>query len=548
MRQIVTVLVKYGLTDYVRVLHLDKGFSLARKILLRGKRWDYSRFSRAKRIRMAIEELGVTFIKLGQLLSNRNDILPPGVVDELAALQDRVPPVRPERVRLIVERELGSTVEEKFAEFNWVPIASASIAQVNHARLSDGREVAVKIQRPGIERLVDIDLEILHGLAGLVERYVPNSRLYQPREVVREFRAQLKIELNFNRELLHMQKFHTLFAGKRTIKVPVVLRELSTRRVLTMEYINGTKVSHITSLPDRGFNGRVIALRGATLMLEQIFLHGFFHADPHPGNILVLPGNVVCFLDFGMMGRIRPKEQNNLRAMFLGMSNRDAEQTAKAILALTQRTGPVDLDELEVRVYDLLDEYLDLSLEDFDLPGLFVDLTALIRAFGLIIPPSLMLMMKTLVAVQAIGVELDPRFNLIRLFEPFARRLVVQELHPRKLAQDSYRTALGYKSLLEELPVDASTLIKMAKEGELTVNLRLRGLDRFRRTLDSIGYRLIHGAVLAALILGSSFLIPTDLPPQYHGVSVIGLIGFSIAAVMGLSVIVGLVWRFFRRW
>ncbi len=547
MRHIATILVKYGLTDYVRILRLDKGFSLARKILLRGQKWDYARFSRYKRIRMAIEELGVTFIKLGQLLSNRTDMLPPAMLDELAQLQDRVPPIKAERVRRIVESELGKPLDQVFARFEETPIASASIAQVNYARLPDGKEVAVKVQRPGIQEVVDVDLEILFGLAGLIERYLPGSRLYQPREIVKQFRAQLKTEINFNRELLHMQKFAALFRRSRTIRVPLVVRDLTTRRVLTMEYIDGTKVSRITERDGSGFNKRVIAHRGATLILEQIFMHGFFHADPHPGNILVLPGNIICFLDFGMMGRIRPREQESLRQMFLGMTSRDAEQTAKAILSITRRTTPVNMDEFEMRVYDLLDEYLDLSLEDFDLPGLFVDLTALIRSFGLIISPNLMLMIKALIAVQAIGVDLDPTFNLIRLFEPFARRLIAQEFRPGKLGHETFQTAMNYKELLEELPIDARTLIDMAKKGKFSVELRVRGLDRFRRTLDRIGYRLVHGAVLAALIIGSSFVMSSNLLPQWHGVSVIGLVGFSIAMVMGLGVIAGLVFRFFRR-
>lgn len=547
MRHIVTVLVKYGLTDYVRTLHLDKGFSLARKILLRGKKWDYAQFSRFRRIRMAIEELGVTFIKLGQLLSNRNDILPPALLEELTSLQDQVSPIPPERVSQIVERQLGRPVSEAFEQFDLRPIASASIAQVHYARLPNRREVAVKVQRPGIERVVDVDLEILYGLAGLIERYVPSSRLYQPREIVNQFRAQLKIELNFNRELLFMQKFGALFKRRRTIKVPQPIREFTTRRVLTMEYIEGTKVSKITEGERTGFNRRTIALRGGTLMLEQVFMHGFFHADPHPGNIVVLPGNVICFLDFGMMGRIRPKEQDDLRELFLGMTDRDAENTAKAILSITKPTRRVDMRELETRVYDLLDDYLDRSLEDFDLPGLFADLTALIRSFGLIIPPNLMLMIKALIAVQGIGAELDPSFNLIRLFEPFARRLIAEEFDPVRVGHTAFRTALNYKTLAEELPVDAQTLIRMAKEGELSVRLQVRGLDSFRDTIDRIGYRLVHGAVLAALIIGSSFVMSTSLPPQWHGVSVIGLIGFALAMVMGLGVIAALIFRHFKR-
>ncbi len=495
---------------------------------------------------MAVEELGPTFIKLGQLLSNRNDVLPEGLLLELEKLQDDCPPIPPKSVRKIVERELGAPVEQLFSKFDWNPVASASIAQVNRARLPNGTLVAIKVQRPGIEPMVNADLAILGQLAALVERYIPSTRLLALSEIVEEFQAKLRIEMNFRRELLYMQKFRNLFASSRVTKVPVGYRNLTTRRVLVMEFIQGERVSDVIQNGE-GYNKKLVAMRGARLMLEQVFVHGFFHADPHPGNLMILPGNVVCFLDYGMMGRIRPGEKENLRAMFLGMTNRDAAATAKALIALTRQIGKIDMAELEIRIFDVLDEYLELSLEDFDLSALFQDLLKMLRSFKIIVPANLILMMKALVSIQGIGMQLSPGFNLIQFFEPFARRLVIQEFKPRQIAAETYQAATAYRKLIQEFPEDASEIMKLARDGKLGVRLNVQGLERLRQTLERVSFRFVHSAVLAALIVGSSIMLGTSVPPLWRGVSLFGVIGIAMAAIMGLASFAALLYRLFRR-
>ena len=539
-------MVKYGLTDYVRVLRLDKGISLARGILFRRNSQELRKYTRWERVRMAVEELGPTFIKLGQLLSNRNDVLPEGLLLELEKLQDDCPPIPPKSVRKIVERELGAPVEQLFSKFDWNPVASASIAQVNRARLPNGTLVAIKVQRPGIEPMVNADLAILGQLAALVERYIPSTRLLALSEIVEEFQAKLRIEMNFRRELLYMQKFRNLFASSRDTKVPVGYRNLTTRRVLVMEFIQGERVSDVIQNGE-GYNKKLVAMRGARLMLEQVFVHGFFHADPHPGNLMILPGNVVCFLDYGMMGRIRPGEKENLRAMFLGMTNRDAAATAKALIALTRQIGKIDMAELEIRIFDVLDEYLELSLEDFDLSALFQDLLKMLRSFKIIVPANLILMMKALVSIQGIGMQLSPGFNLIQFFEPFARRLVVQEFKPRQIAAETYQAATAYRKLIQEFPEDASEIMKLVRDGRLGVRLNVQGLERLRQTLERVSFRFVHSAVLAALIVGSSIMLGTSVPPLWRGVSLFGVIGIAMAAIMGLASFAALLHRLFRR-
>jgi ubiquinone biosynthesis protein len=262
---------------------------------------------------------------------------------------------------------------------------------------------------------------------------------------------------------------------------------------------------------------------------------------------MILPGNVVCFLDYGMMGRIRPGEKENLRAMFLGMTNRDAAATAAALIDLTRQIGKIDMVELEIRIFDLLDEYLELSLEDFDLSALFQDLLKMLRSFKIIVPANLILMMKALVSIQGIGVQLSPGFNLMQFFQPFARRLVAQELKPKRVAAEVYRAATDYRRLLREFPDDANQILKALRDGRLGVRLNVNGLEKLRQTLERVSFRFVHSAVIASLIVGSSIMLATNVPPTWRGVSLFGIIGISLAALMGLASFTALLIRVFRR-
>ncbi len=548
LQEIVSILVAYHLTEYVKVLRLDKSIKILQNIVARKKTLAVNKMSEWERIRLALEELGPTFIKFGQLLSNRTDLLPEKLIIELVKLQDRVPPISEKGVRKVIRREFHKNADDVFSNFQMKPVASASIAQVHQAELADGKKVAVKVQRPGIERIIDIDLEILAGLAARVERYLPETRFFNISGLIEEFRVQLKIELNFRRELLHLQKFDNIFKGRQNkIFVPQVYADYSTRRILTMDFVDGVKVSILKEQTKLQYNEKILAQRVADLMMEQIFIHGFFHADPHPGNILIQNNNVVCFLDFGMMGRIRPKEKEALSFMLLGLVNRDAAKVTKALLQMTKRTGPVNIEELEIRVYDLLEEYIDLSLEDFDIAALFMDLITLMRNYGLVIPSNLLLMSKAIIAVEGIGLYLYPKFNLIRLFKPFSKKLITEQFQPKRLANEIYESSLNYKSLLQDFPVDLRTLMKQAKTGKLTMSFRIVGLRAFRHTIDRVGYRLIFGIVLAALLISSSLIIQSNTPPRIHGIPLIGLAGFGIAGILGIGFLISLLISFMRR-
>lgn len=539
-QEIISVLIKYGLTDYVRILRIDKSFKFVRKLLSKNSLPDIDKYSMFVRIRMAIEELGPTFVKLGQLLSNRRDFLPIELIIELEKLQDEVPPVNAETVKKVLLRELKGPVEDLFSAFDYKPVASASIAQVHKAVLKNGTIAAVKIQRPGIQRRIDTDLELLFFLATLMEKYMPETRHFSPTEFIKEFQVQIKIELNFNREMLFMQKFGNQFSKNPHIVSPKVFPELTSRKVIVMEFIEGEKISRITHFNPLGFDPDLIAARGGEAVLEQIFIHGFFHADPHPGNLMVLPGNKVCFLDFGMMCRVRPRQQESMVKFLFGLAKRDPAVVTESLLELTKRKKRINVEDFEGRIFDLMEDYLDLSLKDLDIGELFENMFKIIFGFGLYIPSNMMFMLKALLSVQGIGVSLSPDFNIIDLFKGVAKKVLKEKYHPREIGEQVIEIGTKYRKFLSDLPEDAGDLINLTKRGQLKAGIRIIGLESFRKTIDKTSYRLVFGIILAALLVSSSLIIVSALPPLWRGVPILGLIGFCLAGFMGFVMLISL--------
>ena len=492
-----------------------------------------------------MEELGPTFIKLGQLLSSRSDILPVELVSELSRLQDDVRPLPWSEIAQALSAELGGSPEDVLAEIRHEPSASASMAQVHYARLHDGSEVALKVQRPGIRAVIETDLDIVEYVARLAERYIPASRLLNPTELIREYRKNLMGELDFTRERQNMDRFRTMLKNRSGVRVPATYSRLSTERLLTMEYVHGVKISRLSAGNglDSGSDAKVVARRGADLMLEQILLHGFFHADPHPGNVLVLPGNVICFLDFGLMGRLHEAERNQFAAAVIGIVQRDGPRVTESILRLTKSNRAVDYEHLVDEVQELADDYLDRELREVNIAQLFTDLIRLVVRHGLRVPPNLMMVAKALLTIEGAGMNLYPEFTLEPALRGVTRQVMVRRFRPKRMAETTLSTGLEYVELIRDLPNELTGLSRQLRGGQLTVGFRLRGLEPMRHTLDSIGFRLIFGIVLAALMISSALIIHANLPPLWNGIPLIGLAGFAIAGVLALGFLFSLVAR-----
>jgi ubiquinone biosynthesis protein len=525
VREIVTILGKYGLADWVSRLDLDFAKWLHRGATGR----KLADLTTEVRVRLVLTELGTTFIKLGQMLSTRPDLVGAKVAQELSKLQDNAPADPPAVVRATLESELGRPLGELFAEFDETPLASASIGQVHRARLPGGQLVAVKVQHPGIESKVRTDLEILLTLAELAEKHLSEARQYQPRATAAEFQRTLLRELNFGREERNLRQFLRHFAEDPTVRFPAPYADLSTSRVLTMEYLEGVKLSDATQLEQLGLDLNEIARRGATVFLEMIFRDGFYHADPHPGNLLFLPGGVIGMLDCGMVGRLDENLREEIEDLLLAIVSRDASR----LTALITRIGsvPSELDQagLSSDLTDFLAYYGHQPLDRFDLSGALTEMTEIIRRYHIVLPASLALLLKVLVMLEGTARLLNPRFNLIELMKPYQHKLLVRRLSPQRHLQKLQRVYQEWEALGAVLPQGLRDVLRQLQSGKFTVHQEHKGLE------PSVN-RLVLGMLTSSLFLGSALMWSNNVL-SVGGVSILGLAGCIISVTLGFRLL-----------
>jgi len=542
-RQILTVLVKYGFGDLVDRLRIGQYLEIGLQLIARHRREQVEKLSRAERVRMIFEELGPTFIKLGQVLSTRPDLIPAEFVAELEKLQRRVPPFPFAQAREIIEAELRRPLSEAYAHFEEESIAAASIGQVHRARLQDGEEVVVKVQRPHIRHVIEVDLEILLHLATLLERHIEGARVHRPTKIVEEFARVMEQELNYNAEIAHLERFANQFLEDSTVYVPKVYRDYSTGHVLTMEYVSGLHVNDLEALAAHGLDRRRIAARGAELILKQIFVHGFFHADPHPGNVYILPGDVICYLDFGMVGRLDRLTRESFADLVYGAAARDSPKTVAALLRLTEHDEEVepDLRALERDVAEMVDVHVAPKLGRVDMGRLLQQLLQLVSRHQLRIPPNLVTMLRAMVVVEGLGVTLDPELDMVSKAAPYVRRIKLERFEPRRLLGELYDSGTEFLQLIREVPGGLREALKLARRGGLRMALEHRGFEKMLDTYEHTANRVSFAIVVAALIVGSSLIVHSQIPPKWYEISVIGLIGFLAAGVMGFLLLLSIV-------
>ncbi len=539
--RILRVLFKYGFNDLVDRLHIDQYLESGLQMINRKPREQVARLSRPERLRLVFEELGPTFIKLGQLLSTRPDLIPADFLDELAKLQDEVPPFSLTEVQAIIKEELGRSPEELFHYFDAEPLAAASIGQVHRARLDNGIEVVVKVQRPGIENIIAVDLEILAHIADLMEQYLEEVQGHRPSSIVHEFARSLSREIDFSIELANVQRFARQFNRHPAVHVPLVYPELSTDRVLVMEYVLGIKSSKVDQLREQGYDLSLIARRGANLVMEQIFVHGFFHADPHPGNIFILPDNVVCFIDFGQMGRLSLKDREDFTDLVLDLVANNERNIVNGVLKVTIQLGEIDRESLGRDLNSLMDMYLYRPLGALEAGKILQDLLDLVTRHKLSFKPGFYQMMKALSTVEGVGLMLDPQLELIELAKPFMRRIRLGRMQPGRLAEEVAITGASYVHLFRDLPDEVRAILYQLRSGRMRLEFEHRGLRPLGAALDRVSNRIAFAIVLAALIVGSSLIVLSDIPPYWHSIPVIGLIGFLVAGIMGFWLLLSII-------
>jgi ubiquinone biosynthesis protein len=531
-RQILATLVRFGYQDVVSALHLE---GIVRPIERVAWGDDVPPQDRARRLRLICEELGPTFVKLGQLLSTRHDLLPEAYTSELAKLRDDVRPFPFEEAETILAEEYGRPPSEVFAAIDPAPVASASISQVHRATLRDGRQVALKIRRPGIDKVVQADLDILKNLAHLAERRLSFLAPYNPTGLAREFERSLRRELDFNVERRTMERCRAQFAREPTAHIPYALPEHSTARVLAMEFIGGVGVGDLDGLRRLGVDPAEVAVRGARILLSQIFVFGFFHADPHQGNLRVLRGGVLAPLDYGMFGQLDATTRERIADLMIALLAQDTDRVIRALDLLEIRGTDVDRLALRRDASELVASYSDLTLDSIDLAVLLRELISFIRAHRLHIPPDLVLLIRSLVTIEGVGRALDPHFDIAAELQPFLRDLTLRRYRPSRILGQAARTAEDVQRIAMMLPEVLGQSLQSIQRGELKVHFDLQHFERLVVQLTRAANMLAIGIVLAGLVVGSSVVLRAGAAPLAYG-------GFGIAAVLMLW----LSWNLFR--
>ena len=539
-RHILAVLLKHGFGELVESLKIDQYLEVGLQLISRKKALREEPLTRPQRLRMVLEELGPTYIKLGQVLSTRPDLIPVEFTEELSKLQDSVPPFSFADAETIIQRELGAPASDVFDRIDTEPAASASIGQVHRARLKNGEEAAVKIQRPGIRAVIEVDLEIMLHLATLAERHVEELALHKPVTIVEEFARTLEKEIDFRIEAANIDRVAQSFLGDPAVYIPAVFREFSSAAVLTTEYVEGIKISNIGELDAAGYDRRLLCSRGADIVLKQVFHHGFFHADPHPGNIFALPGNVICLLDFGMVGVVDRQTREMFVELVDSVVRRNESRAAQVLLQLTRWEQPPDLRQLERELSDFMGRHLYRPLKDIEVGKLLHDLLEIATRFHLQLPPDIFLMLKAISTVEAVGRMLDPEFDMIAKAAPFIEQVLMDRFKPQRVAEDVGDLAARMLKFLHQFPKDLLDLAGLLRQQKLSLQIKHDGLEKVLATHDQISNRLSFSIVIAALIVGSALIVISKTPPLFYGISLIGIIGFLAAALMGIWLLVAI--------
>jgi len=478
-----------------------------------------------ERLRLMLQELGTTFIKFGQLLASRPDLVGERISEELSQLQDDNPPVSYEEIKEMIETQLGGNIGELFAEFSKKPLATASIAQVHEAKLPTGERVAVKVQKPNVAEIVETDLSIMKFIANESDRFNTSLKHLNLPAVLHEFDKSIHKEMDFDNELMNIKHLNDNFIYNDKIIVPTTYPDYSTEKVLTMEYVDGIKLSEVIAGDDPKYNKILIADRIVRSYFQQLFIDGFFHADPHPGNIFVTEDNAICYIDFGMMGSLDEEFRQDLAELMIYFSDRNIDGLINQLIRMDILNEKIDINILKSDLNDLFAKYYGVELSRFN--GIIEDLLFLMQKFDVRLPNEFVLMARGLSMVENTGLRLDPDIDVVALLKPFARKLMVQRYNPLKMASNAKNSFFAFEHVLRALPSLISKTIYKIEEGEVTVNIEVKHISE-------IANQLSLAIIIAALLIGSSLVMLIDVGPRFYEMPVLGFVGFTISLALGV--------------
>lgn len=529
-RQILNVLVKYGFGFFVKKFGMLQRLSNRKFIAKRLN--GIEKLSAPERLRLALEELGPTFIKLGQILSIRPDIMPTEYILELIKLQDNVKEFDSNLAKKQFKEGTGKSIESVFLKFEDTPTASGSIAQVHKAVLKSGEQVVTKIQRPDIEKVIETDMEILFSAARFLENRIIDLKSYNPVGIVEEFSDVMQKELDFTKEAWNIEKFGKNFEDVEKITVPKIYWDLTGKRVLVMQFIEGTKINEINNYDSE--DRKLICETLANASMKQIFDDGFFHADPHPGNILVTPQRDIAYIDFGMIGRLNKKMMAQIAELLIGVIEVDEDRIADAFLDIGIINDEVNINQFKLDIYDVIESYHGKTLKQLDLVKFLNEVFKVAIAHGIVMPSEFTLLIKVFVVVEGICRELYSEFNIVEFAQPYVKILIKERLSIKNILKESAYKLRDTNRHLMVLPSMVNDFLRKANSGKIKFDFQHKGLEEFMPELNKMVNKLVLSIIIAALLVGSALVVQVNRGPLLYGFPMIGVLGFSFAVVLGL--------------
>lgn len=547
LQEIASVLIRFGFGEFVQRIGLIGALERAGRLLHIGHQEERERPEAPVRFRQALQELGPTFVKFGQVLATRIDLLPPDWIAELGKLQNAVPAFSWEEIRPQLAEDLGADPETVFARIETEPMAAASLAQAHRAWLEDGRPVVLKVRRPGIREVVEADLRLLMRVAEIIEAQVPDLRRYRPTGIVQQFASSLRAELDFAAECRNAERIAENFEGDDRIAIPGIHWQWTCERLNVQDFMDGIPGGDMTSLDALGLDRHELARRGAGIVLKMVLEDGLFHADPHPGNIFYLDDGRIGVIDFGMVGRVGERRRQQVAQLLHGMVTQESEAVADILLDWTDGDADVDESRLQTDVDGLVDQYRGVPLKELRMGQMLLDVSAMLRRHRLTLPPDLALMIKAFLTLEGLGRRLDPDFDMASEAQPYLERALLQRYSPAALARRGRRTVSGLLDLVGSMPRDLRRLMQAARRGRLRTQIEVTSLKAFGDQINSAANRLTVGVITAALIIGSSIVMNSvGGGVSSRGLMTLGVLGFVGAALSGIWIVFS-IWRSNRR-
>ena len=541
IQEIASILIRYGFGSLVHMLGVGHALEKAGRVLHWQGSEQHTVLDTPQRVRQVLEELGPTFIKLGQILATRVDLFSPQYIAEFEKLQDEAPPIPFSDLIDQLEEDVGGSIDDIFRNLDRQPLAAASLAQVHKADLSDGTTVILKIRRPGVRKIIETDLRLLHRLAEIAEAEDLDLRRFHPREIVRQFARSLRQELDFGQECRNAERVAANLADDPNILIPKVYWEWTGERLNVQEYIEGIQGRDMEKVAEAGLDRKLLAERGTHAVIKMIMEDGFFHADPHPGNLFYLQGNKLAFIDFGMVGRLTEERREQVVGLLYGMVN---HAPAKVVEILEDWSDVIHTDEqvLAIEIESFVDQYSSLPLKDLSLPRMMGDLMALLRDHKLILPADLALLIKAYITLDGLGRHLDPEFNTLVFATPYIQKIMVNRYKPEAIAKRGWSNLISIVDLMSSFPKELHQLLRASRKGAIQVDINVRRLGEYVDKTDKSISRLTMGIIIAAMIIGSSIIMTVKGGPEIFGLPFFGFFGFSLAALGGIWLLLS-IWR-----